>query len=524
MARLFCACACVGAFGMLMALRTGAQTAPATVPASAPAAQSAPALADVPGEEARFKSVTLIRNLFKEDYARRAPADRSTLAKRLLQEAGTTRDDLAARYVLLEEAADVACSAGDAETAVNALNEMGRLFRVDALDLKCRAMLRTQPAAQTPSTGEALANACLALMQQAAAADRFDAGAQMAGIAEAAANKTKKVAFVSGIQQSLADFRALADEFVRVQQAREKLRTNPEDDALNLVVGRFYCLMKGQWDRGLNYLAAGSDARLRDLAHLDLTTTADPLRRKQMGDAWWAWAQTASECDRKQAQQHAADLYRSARSDLAGLTLDEVNRRIRLAEAPAGAQTQPQGGVNALLLIDVVKDAVEGAWKLTDGVLTCDAATHARLQLPVRAAEEYDLHITFTRTEGTGPVVLLLTGRGTAFGFALDVKGHEARFEEVNHKVAADNPTRVDCTLENGHRYAVVIQMRKEGVTALLDGKILSHWKTDYKDLTRYDMWKLNDPKSLGLGVGKSVVRFEKVEVTDVTGESRRVR
>ena len=45
------------------------------------------------------------------------------------------------------------------------------------------------------------------------------------------------------------------------------------------------------------------------------------------------------------------------------------------------------------------------------------------------APEEYDLRVSFTRQEGTGPVAVLLAGRGRSFGLALDVKG-EARLEQ----------------------------------------------------------------------------------------------
>ncbi len=171
-----------GAWGVLCGLMLGgplcgaAETLPGAAAATTAAAQTAPAAVEAPGDEARGKARTLIRNLFKEEYAKHTASERGALAKRLLREAGATKDDPAARYVALEEAADLAAGAGDAATAMASLEEMGKSFRVDTLDLKCKAMVRTQANAQTPEAGEALANACLVLMQQAAAADRFDAG------------------------------------------------------------------------------------------------------------------------------------------------------------------------------------------------------------------------------------------------------------------------------------------------------------------------------------------------------------
>lgn len=48
--------------------------------------QSAPPRAPVPADASQRESENLVREVFKEDYARTAPADRKALARKLLQE------------------------------------------------------------------------------------------------------------------------------------------------------------------------------------------------------------------------------------------------------------------------------------------------------------------------------------------------------------------------------------------------------------------------------------------------------
>ena len=66
---------------------------------------------------------------------------------------------------------------------------------------------------------------------------------QLTSLAEGAADKTHKVAFVASIQTRLADLRGLVRDYPQVQKAMEAVKSNPDDDAdANGVVGQFYAL------------------------------------------------------------------------------------------------------------------------------------------------------------------------------------------------------------------------------------------------------------------------------------------
>ncbi len=102
---------------------------------------------------------------------------------------------------------------------------------------------------------------------------------------------------------------------------------------------------------------------------------------------------------------------------------------------------------------------------------------------------------------------MLLTSHNKLFGLALDVKG-EARFERVGGKIDKDNPTTAPVAISNNHKYLLTIGIHKDGVRASLDNKLITEWKTDYKDLSRYAVWKLPDDKLCALGANNGRWRF----------------
>src|SRR5207302_3123668 len=89
---------------------------PAPKPEPRPTRKSAKAA--VPHAAAQARAEEEIKDLFKEEYAKRKRADMAALAKTFWRRGLETKDDAAARFVLWREAADLAARAGDLDTAV----------------------------------------------------------------------------------------------------------------------------------------------------------------------------------------------------------------------------------------------------------------------------------------------------------------------------------------------------------------------------------------------------------------------
>jgi hypothetical protein len=506
-------------FCALVAARSAlAQTLPAT----------APALLPVPDALAQDKARLLIYDLFKSEFAKTAVADRQALGKRLLMEAAATKDDSAGRYALLMEATDLAALAGDADTAYQAASMLARFYKVDGIELKKQALFRSNYLITAPGPSETVSALALDTADEAAQADAYASVEQLANLAEGAAEKTHKIAFVTGIQQRLADLRGLVRDFPTIQKARDLLADDPTNADAHLLVGTFYALRKGQWTVGLPHLAASDDAALHTLAQRDLAAPTDQLQEALLGDAWWDYGENASGAIRTNTQRHACDWYRLAQPGLAGLTLTRIQTRLHAyplsTTQSSRAEALAAGNVIDLLpLFDFTKDAPGGKWSITNNALQCTAVKYACIQIPYSPPEEYDLRTTFVRTEGDAPITLLLESHNKSFGFSLDVKG-EARFERVAGKIAKDNPTNAPVAVSNNHRYTLTVQVRNDSVRALLDDKLVTQWKTDYKDLARYELWKLPVEKLCGLGVNNARATFYSVELIEISGKGHALR
>src|SRR5436190_15803074 len=115
-----------------------------------------------------------IRDLFKEQYAKKAPADRKALAKVLLNQAARSQEDPAAVWVLCREAQDVAVQSSDLSTAIDAIELTARVLDVDALSLKNAAFSAAGKTAKTPEEFAALSESLQRFVEELVRADLFD--------------------------------------------------------------------------------------------------------------------------------------------------------------------------------------------------------------------------------------------------------------------------------------------------------------------------------------------------------------
>ena len=64
--------------------------------------------------------------------------------------------------------------------------------------------------------------------------------------------------------------------------AEKTLQLKPDDPAASLIAGRWYCLQRGDWERGLPCLARSSDSRLSELARREAAAAgASAMSRRQ---------------------------------------------------------------------------------------------------------------------------------------------------------------------------------------------------------------------------------------------------
>ncbi len=165
----------------------------------------------------------------------------------------------------------------------------------------------------------------------------------------------------------------------------------------------------------------------------------------------------------------------------------------RAASAPsAPAVPLPPGAIDLLANVHLPDDVVGGTWKRTNDGLHCDSSApgedrRARLRLPYRPRGEYDFAITFSRKSGSFLVGQILSYDAKDFAWLM---GREQNtydgFELVDNMILPKNRTAVhlEPALVNGQRYTSVVKVRKDSISAYIDGKLVSVLNTDYSNLT----------------------------------------
>jgi hypothetical protein len=90
------------------------------------------------------------------------------------------------------------------------------------------------------------------------------------------------------------------------------MEDNPAEPSANLAAGRYLCFVKGNWQRGVPYLALGSDAELKAVAIEELRGANSAERQAAIGDDWWDAAEARQGEERNTLRLRAGFWYHTA--------------------------------------------------------------------------------------------------------------------------------------------------------------------------------------------------------------------
>ena len=288
-----------------------------------------------PDAEAQAKALKLVKEAFGDAYQAKAPAERRSLARKLLQQGIETADNPAARFVLLRDARDIAASAGDVTTAVSATTHLEQSFKVEGAQLLLGAITIAQRHADSPAAHAAATHAALIGTERAVATEDFPLAMQFMTVAKAGAARSQQVGLVAQVQNRESELQALQGEQQRIQSAREAIRSAPNDPAACAVMGKYLCLSRGDWAAGLPLLARCNDEALRTLATSDLASARDAAKRTEAANGWWEMARTRTGLSRKHLRDRAALHYRRMIEDARGISQTIAAQRLAEAEIEA---------------------------------------------------------------------------------------------------------------------------------------------------------------------------------------------
>jgi choline dehydrogenase-like flavoprotein len=115
-------------------------------------------------------------------------------------------------------------------------------------------------------------------------------------------------------------------QWEKVQEARNMLGTEPDNDEANETNGRYLCLVRQDWDQGLPVLVKAKDIDLAAVARLDVKNDETPQSQFATASAWWDLAEARNELEKQQMTARLAYWYEKALPGLSSLDKAEAEQ------------------------------------------------------------------------------------------------------------------------------------------------------------------------------------------------------
>jgi hypothetical protein len=286
----------------------------------------------VPTEKQQADTLSLIREVYAEDWAAAKTAiQKQVLARKLYEEGLSTNDDPNSRYMLFRVSRDIAIQNGDAASALAVTDEMMKFYNIDTVDAPLDVIKRLAASRTTsPAAFKVMAESAISLTDRAIESDRYDVVVELSELALSSAKRARDLTLSQLATAKVKLATIVKDQYEEVKESQDLLKADPANPAANLSVGRFRCFVKGDWKSGLLMLALGNDASLRNIAVAELEAEGDePLEKLKLGDAWWGIAEKMPEEFQQAAKQRALMHYTDVHQALEGITKARIDKRLK---------------------------------------------------------------------------------------------------------------------------------------------------------------------------------------------------
>ncbi len=308
----------------------------------------------VPDEAAQQAARKMAGEIYGGRFAlAKTAADKTALAAEMIEAALKVRDGSPGQFVLLSIARDIASGAGEAQTALQAVEELVQRFEVPAA-MAAETLLGAAQQASMAAQRRAVAEAAASVIVRLAEADEYELAISVCEAARDGAHKAREFKLGAELAAQLPELRQMHQQSQAYREALVVMDDNPTEPAANLAAGQYLCFVKGNWDRGVAMLALGSDEPLKAVALMELRGAASADEQVAVGDAWWDVAEARQGDQRDALRLRAGFWYRQAEPEVAGglvglkikqrlETIAKLDREIPAAPPPpATPQTPPQ--------------------------------------------------------------------------------------------------------------------------------------------------------------------------------------
>ncbi|NQT14760.1 MAG: hypothetical protein HQ582_18540, partial [Planctomycetes bacterium] len=282
-----------------------------------------------PDDDAQAKAKELLRQVYGAECENaKSPDEKAAVARKMLSQAAGTKGEPASHFVLLQAARNMAIQAADAKTALEAAEQTTRHYQVDAPAMRIETVLKAAANARLSEQRKAVVEAAIPLIRVAVDEDEYETANRLVPKVLDLARRSRDAALVKRmvvIQKELAESRRA---YVKVEKAQAVLEDNPTDPDANLTVGRYTCLAKGNWGKGMAMLALGSDARLKAMAVKELEGPTSVDEEVALADGWWELAQAEQGDVRKALMLRAGSWYQWSQARVSSLIRVKIDRRL----------------------------------------------------------------------------------------------------------------------------------------------------------------------------------------------------
>jgi len=432
--------------------------ASAAAPADTKVAPAVEAVKKVaaPSAAQQKEAEKLVRELFKDEFAKTTVKDKQSLAQKLKAQSGQAQNDPAGEYAVLTQAAHLFAQLADLDGTLSCLDALAKEFEGDF-----KAVRRAELGAVASGTRDA------AMMKAATA------------------------------------LRTLVDR--------------PDDPPSALTAGRYYCFVKNEYANGLPLLVKSPVASLSKVAKQELAGHEQAAEQVALGDAWWELAEKSTEKDEQRSfRQRAGYWYTLVLPSQGGLVKARIDKRIGAIAAATGIAARG-GAIDLLKTTNTNRDSVNGEWRMAGGVLECRSSiSYARYQFQTKLPAEYDIRFVFVRPSGDGTVGAMFTCaeqrlRLIVCGF----KNSLAGLSYIDGKPADQNATKTPNVVENNKEYEIVVEVRKNSIRVVQNQKELFNYKFQTAKFTLDAGF--GDQPLLVLYAHNALAHFKTVEIVPVT-------
>ena len=283
----------------------------------------------VPSKEQLREPKKLIRSLFSDQYADRSENGKRSLATLLLTQGLETKDDPVARYALLSEALEFSKKVGDTETAWAVTDVIVEDYEVDPFEFRCDVLRELGKSSEDPAAFSTMAGDCQELIDRELELDQYESALAKSRKLLVVAKKGANEATIEFLDKSVKRIKKLATAYSAIEDQVAIAKEQPGNQAANQATGEFYCFQKGDFDKGLPFLALGDSAEMSTLAKQDLNSGGVTEQLVALGDSWWELAENEnSDHSARIIKNRAFEIYFDVVAKTTGLTRKRIEKRL----------------------------------------------------------------------------------------------------------------------------------------------------------------------------------------------------